>query len=331
MVMRKLGSRFTLISYNILSQTLLNEHHYLYANCNPKDLEWPSRGQRIISELLHNKADIICLQEVESEHLYSLYQPRLARHGYECLYKKKTGYKLDGCAIFYKSRLFHLLNHKGVEFNRSDLTSLLNRDNVGIIAVLKPKFSTKTEASQLVIANTHLIFNPRRSDIKLAQLKYFLSELEELSFGQNRTRRGIHHYPTIFCGDLNSVPDSEVNKLITKNLSSDHEDTQTRQRRSTSETHDNKSECSSPTKDSLASLNHSFRFRSVYPTKDRRGQPYVSTFSHCIVDYIFYTPELRLESFRELLTEDELKRIGPIPNAEFPSDHLTLEAEFSIR
>jgi len=71
-------------------------------------------------------------------------------------------------------------------------------------------------------------------------------------------------------------------------------------------------------------------FDWVYPTQNKEGTSYVSTFSNCIVDYIFYTPKLRLESYRELLTVDELREIGPIPNSEFPSDHLTLEAKFTL-
>lgn len=333
MIPRNLGSRFTLVSYNILSQTLLNDHIYLYTNCNPRDLEWPRRGQRIVSELIRNRADIICLQEVEKDHLYSLYRPRLAKYGYECLYKKKTGYKIDGCAIFYKTRLFQLLDHKGVEFNRTDLTSILNRDNVGIIAVFKPMFDCKLESSQLVIANTHLIFNPRRSDIKLAQLKYFLTELEKLSLDHNSpTQRGISHHPTILCGDLNSVPDSDVTKFITKNL--DQTNVSVGESRSR-EYRESKIEEDSPrlrrTRGCLEDLDHSLKFKSVYPSKNRRGELFVSNFSHCIVDYIFYNPRLRLESFRELLTETELRDIGAIPNSEFPSDHLNLEAEFSIK
>lgn len=383
MVSRNLGFRFTLVSYNILSQTLLNDHHYLYSNCNPKDLEWPKRGHRIVSELLENQADIICLQEVESEHLQSLYRPKLARYGYECLYKKKTGYKIDGCAIFYKRKLFHLLNFKGIEFNRTDVTNLLNRDNVGIIAVFKPKYnnnqlinnnneSNHVNSKQLVIANTHLIFNPKRSDIKLAQLKLFLSELEEISFEHyDSDKNERHHHPTILCGDLNSVPGSEVNHFIVNRqvqvtpeiTSSSLQQTTTQPPTPQSTTnitittttlndcndsisqlpldeakdYDN-SEETTDNDVTLASMNrylektkHSFKFKSVYPTQNRRGQPYVSTFSSCIVDYIFYTPNLRLESYRELLTEEELKNIGPLPNSEFPSDHLTLEAKFTLR
>lgn len=340
MVSRNLGFRFTLVSYNILSQTLLNDHGYLYTSCNPKDLEWPKRGHRILSELLHKQADIICLQEVESEHLQSLYRPKLARCGYQCLYKKKTGYKIDGCAIFFKSKLFQLMSYKGIEFNRTDMANLLNRDNVGIIAVLKPKFSCETDNSRLVIANTHLIFNPKRSDIKLAQLKLFLSELDEISFEHYDTINDERcHYPTILCGDLNSVPESDVNRYIVKNQTSferqdkvDKESDISPAKPQENQEEKQIEETGREEEDNnLSRLSHTFRFKSVYPVKNRAGQPYVSTFSNHIVDYIFYTPRIYLESYRELLTEDELRELGPIPNSEFPSDHLTLEAQFRLK
>lgn len=340
MVSRNLGFRFSLVSYNILSQTLLHDHGYLYTSCNPKDLEWPRRGHRILSALIRKHADIICLQEVENEHLQSLYQPKLARYGYQCLYKKKTGYKIDGCAIFFKSKLFHLLDHKGIEFNRTDMTNLLNRDNVGIIAVLKPKSSYESE-SRLVIANTHLIFNPKRCDIKLAQLKLFLSELEEISLGQHDTVENERcHYPTILCGDLNSVPESDVNRFIIKNPTTlnesedeekcEHPEPQAIKgnpddgSNSEEQKYDEKDDC-------LSNLSHTFQFKSVYPVRNRAGESYVSTSYGQIVDYIFYTPNIKLDSYTELLTEEQLREIGPLPNSEFPSDHLTLEAEFRLR
>lgn len=396
MVSRNLRFRFTLVSYNILSQSLLTDHNYLYTSCNPKDLEWPRRGHRIVSELLHNQADIICLQEVESEHLRTLYRPKLARYGYECLYKKKTGYKIDGCAIFYKSKLFHLSQYKGIEFNRTDVANLLSRDNVGIIAVLKPRLQTKSKSSHLVIANTHLIFNPKRCDIKLAQLKFFLSEIERMSLeSYDEIKNERCHYPTILCGDLNSTPDSDVSRFVLKNSVCSHDlascnhgidatammmsqqgldenprrrDSLPRQTCSSNdasecldddEANDNErghgratldrtsdsSEignasqddedgfpcCKIRTNENLNEFSHSLQFESVYPTVNKDGQSYVSTFSSCIVDYIFFTPKLRLNSYRELLTEEELRQVGPLPNEEFPSDHLNLEARFTLK
>lgn len=408
MVSRNLRFQFTLASYNILSQTLLNEHLHLYRNCNPADLEWPRRGQRILTELLDNQADIICLQEVDSEHLQSLYRPRLARHGYECLYKKKTGYKLDGCAIFYKSQMFNLLNHKGVEFNRTDITHLLNRDNVGLIALLEPRDLKRPKASHLVIANTHLLFNPARSDVRHAQLRYFLAQLEEISFDyHDPTRNERCHLPTILCGDLNSTPNSPLSDYILGrrhpsrvylgyNDDDENDDDNSADQLGTNNDHAHqtrptaditRSESNSKpknaasagvrledldlfsseteatdngeaqSKDARQSSNgsgrppstragarlaggsevagqyqHSFKFKSAYPSQKPNGQLYVSTFKSDIVDHIFYThTKLRLESYRELLTREQLASIGPLPNSEFPSDHLSLEAKFTLK
>lgn len=357
MVSRNLGFRFTLISYNTLSQTLLRDHQYLYAKCDPKDLEWPRRGHRIISEILNNQADIICLQEVDSEHLQSLYRPKLDRRGYECLYKKRTGFKVDGCAIFFKRALFQLLNYKGVEFNRTDVTNILNRDNVGIIAVLRPKVRAQSESSQLVIANTHLLYNPARIDIRLAQLKLFLTELDQLSFERydSRVDKRCHH-PTILCGDLNSVPESDIYKFITEQSitvqrkledierdrvaarSSETQQSPTDTERQI-ENEDNATNSSlkqtedhqSTTTDLfIDQLSHPFQFESVYPSQNEGGQSYVSSTPDRFVDYIFYTPKLRLESYRELLTKQEMTDIVPLPNSNFPSDHLTLEARFTM-
>lgn len=341
MVSRNLGFRFTLVSYNILSHSLLHDHGHLYTKCNPKDLEWPRRGHRIVSELLDNKADIICLQEVEQKHLQSLYQPKLAQYGYDCLYKKKTGYKIDGCAIFYRTNLFDLLHHKGVEFRRTDLTNILNRDNVGIIAVLKPKLSETTlDLPRIVIANTHLIFNPARCDIRLAQLKLFLSELDTISaIPEPDTRVDFSHYPTILCGDFNSEPNSDVVKFILKDESSpqSHLSRRTVQNIVTDIVNDDDSghpdsnDQAISSEDCTNDSSHPFNFKTVYPTHNKSGSPYASTFSGCVVDHIFYTTRLTLESYLELLTEKELNDMNPLPNSEHPSDHIPLEARFLLR
>lgn len=64
-------------------------------------LDWETRFSRIISEISFLKSQIVCLQEVETEHFSSHFVPALARLGYKGIYKKRTNDKKDGCAIFY--------------------------------------------------------------------------------------------------------------------------------------------------------------------------------------------------------------------------------------
>lgn len=322
MIANRVGLRFTIVTYNILSQSLLNRYRHLYSRCDSSNLEWPGRGQRILRELLGDRADIICLQEVERDHLRYLFRPKLDSKGYDCLYKQKTNDRIDGCAIFYKRSRFQLTDFREVEFHRRDLSRLLVRDNVGLIAVLKPR-DADMDDSRIVIANTHLYFNPKSCQIRLTQLRYFLSELEKMSH-ENRgdTRKRSQHYPTILCGDLNSRPGSKLLGYISPKLR-DHE-----QYKDDYLCEESDGGCVDDS--SLTNYNHPFNFSPVYHPHDDDGRRLVSTFDGTMVDHIFYTPELHLVSYKNLLTDRQLSDVGPIPNNQFPSDHISLVATFSL-
>ncbi|KAF3850273.1 hypothetical protein F7725_019992 [Dissostichus mawsoni] len=148
---------FSVMSYNILSQQLLQDNAYLYRHCPP------AKSRRIIMRSRSN---------------------RLYRHwvGYQCEFKKRTGSKPDGCAVIFKSSRLSLLSSNPVEyFQRGD--ALLDRDNVGLVLLLRPKDArSQSDASSFIcVANTHLLYNPRRGDIKLAQLAILLAEINRLS------------------------------------------------------------------------------------------------------------------------------------------------------
>lgn len=89
---------------------------------------------------------------------------------------------------------------------------LLDRDNVGIIVLLK---SVDEPQRNLCVATTHLLFNPRRGDIKLAQLGVFLAEIDQVS--HYRLEDGTFaRCPVVLCGDMNSVPQSPLSEFIQK-------------------------------------------------------------------------------------------------------------------
>ena len=60
----------------------------------------------------------------------------LSDEGFTGLFKRRTGTKTDGCAIFYHESKLKLLEWKALEYQRK--TKALNRDNVAILA----KFAT---------------------------------------------------------------------------------------------------------------------------------------------------------------------------------------------
>lgn len=131
--------------------------------------------------------------------------------GYQCEYKKRTGSKPDGCAIVFKSSRLSLLSSNPVEFLRPG-DALLDRDNVGLVLLLQPNgvASSLSRSSSICVANTHLLYNPRRGDVKLAQLAILLAEISRMS----RLPNGAIS-PVVLCGDLNSTPLSPLYRFLT--------------------------------------------------------------------------------------------------------------------
>lgn len=94
------------------------------------------------------------------------------------LYVARGEDKPDGCAILYKTSMFRVAGFSPVYFLRPEIP-LLNRPNVGMVLKLELR---NHPGNYMVIANTHLLYNPRRVDIKLCQLIMLLAETERLAF-----------------------------------------------------------------------------------------------------------------------------------------------------
>lgn len=98
--------------------------------------------------------------------------------GYQGIYKKRTGIRVDGCAIYYKLNTINLVEYTEVEFFQP-LVELLNRDNVGLVAKFSPRMHPHRD---FVVATTHLLYNPRRDDVRMAQIQLLLAEIDRLCF-----------------------------------------------------------------------------------------------------------------------------------------------------
>ncbi|XP_070157664.1 protein angel [Polyergus mexicanus] len=199
-----------LLSFNILAQNLLEDHSYLYQDHNKKALNWKIRKTLVIQEIREADANVICLQEMQEDHLLDFVIP-FKQLGYEYLYKKRTNDKKDGLLLLYRSNQFVLLDYAKVELYQTDI-ELLNRDNVGIIAKLSLRDSPET---QVVVATTHLLYNPRRNDVRLAQTQLLLAEIERIAFVEN-TMMGPKYLPIILTGDFNLEPFTGVYKFLTE-------------------------------------------------------------------------------------------------------------------
>ena len=95
--------------YNVLCERYATRAMYGY--CPQWALNWEFRKKGIIDEIRHYAADIITLQEVETDQFYNFFNVELSRDGYEGVFSPKSRAHLmmenerkrvDGCAIFYK-------------------------------------------------------------------------------------------------------------------------------------------------------------------------------------------------------------------------------------
>ncbi|OIW03077.1 hypothetical protein TanjilG_19357 [Lupinus angustifolius] len=200
--------RFKVLSYNILADYLAWDHRRtLYFHIPQHMLDWQWRKRSILFELGWWSADIMCFQEVDRFHDLA---EELKLKGYTGIWKMRTGNPVDGCAIFWQISRFKLLYEESVEFNKLGL-----RDNVAQICVLEfinqngSVPSSLTGYSKIVVCNIHVLYNPKRGEIKLGQVRVLLNRANAVSKLWNNA-------PVVICGDFNCTPKSPLYNFISE-------------------------------------------------------------------------------------------------------------------
>ncbi|CAL0323131.1 unnamed protein product [Lupinus luteus] len=200
--------RFKVLSYNILADYLAWDHRRaLYFHIPQHMLDWQWRKRSILFELGWWSADIMCFQEVDRFHDLA---EELKLKGYTGIWKMRTGNPVDGCAIFWQISRFKLLYEESIEFNKLGL-----RDNVAQICVLEfinqngSVPSSVTGYSKIVVCNIHVLYNPKRGEIKLGQVRVLLERANAVSKLWNNA-------PVVICGDFNCTPKSPLYNFISE-------------------------------------------------------------------------------------------------------------------
>ncbi|XP_076909917.1 carbon catabolite repressor protein 4 homolog 1-like [Bidens hawaiensis] len=342
---------FSVLSYNVLCDAYATSD--LYGYCPSWALSWPYRRQNLLREIVGYLADIVCLQEVQSDHFEEFFAPELDKHGYQALFKRRTAEVqngnnqiIDGCATFFRRDRFSHVKKYEVEFNKAaqSLTdalvpnaqkkTALNRlvkDNVALIVVLEAKFGNQGvdplgKRQLICVANTHVNVPNELKDVKLWQVHTLLKGLEKIAASAD--------IPMLVCGDFNSVPGSAPHALLAMGtVDPMHPDLAVDPlgilRPDTKLTH------TLP----LVSAYSSFA-RIGYEQQKKRVDPNTNEplFTNCTrdfigtLDYIFYSADsLSVESLLELLDEDSLRKDTALPSPEWSSDHIALLAEFRCK
>src|SRR5450432_3637567 len=108
--------RIKVFSYNTLADKLCTVQQYGYTPTSA--LAWDYRKELILQEIQAAEADVICLQEVDTDSFKEFFSMKLAYNDYKGVFWPKSRARtmtekdakvVDGCATFYKGSKYILL------------------------------------------------------------------------------------------------------------------------------------------------------------------------------------------------------------------------------
>jgi len=316
-------------------------------------LAWDYRKELILTEIMNYDADILCLQEVDMAQYEDYFLTHLSAQEYEGVYSPKTKAHtmeesqrrlVDGCAIFYKSSKYqlvetHVVDFRRVAMQRADFKKtddmfnrVLQRDDIGVVALLE----SKETGTRFIVSNTHVFWDPNFRDVKLVQTALLVEEVEKFAarfarypprlpstLEDGTTSRPPPIYsdgskiPTVMCGDYNSGYESGIFEfMVNGTVPPNHEDFMNHKYGNyTSE-----------------GLRHRIGMKNAYGTADELPLTnYTSNFRGSI-DHIFYSNNnLTVTSLLGEVDKGYLSKVVGFPNAHFPSDHICILAQFRVK
>lgn len=324
------GYRFRLVSYNILAQVYVKSA--IFPHSPSASLKWKARSKAVLTELKSFNADVMCIQELDEYETF--YKKNMESSGYSSIYLQRSGDKRDGCGIFYKPKSVELIQKEVIHYNDlvetygpndiinsapsnnsspteessgkednrkcgdpNDPRVRLKRDCVGLLAAFK--LSDPCDHI-LIVANTHIYWDPEWIDVKLAQAKYLLLKVAEF---ENIISSKFTCKPSvIIAGDFNSTPGDKVYNYL---LSASSESTD----------------------------EPPIKLCSLYAANG--GEP---EFTNCTpgftgtLDYIFLSDgsAIKPTSLLRVPRGGSADVEGGLPNFHHPSDHLPIGADFRV-
>ncbi|KAM7532716.1 hypothetical protein Aperf_G00000130319 [Anoplocephala perfoliata] len=254
---KKSPNEFRLICYNLLAGMYSRREtarKIFFPHCPPPYLDCNYRYPLIHRELIAYQADILCLQEVDATHFHQRLCHLLREAGdYEGCFLSKVSiraspemetltdvqsidrnvFKGEGIAIFYRRSRFRLIKeikldsliihaetstdpwfmdiaskyHRLAESKEVDLYLCMRARAHGALICL---FECANTGRRFLCANTHLYFEPKAVCLRNLQClilrKYLLKLAEELADGEP--------LPIVLAADLNTTPDSQPYQLL---------------------------------------------------------------------------------------------------------------------
>lgn len=212
----------------------------------------------------------------------------------------------------------HLLEYSQKALQRTDFKNcddiynrVMTKDNIAVMTMLE----NKETMARVLIANSHIHWDPSFADVKLVQVGMLMDEVEKFaskhlsppsSSPDGPTYASISKLPTIIAGDFNSTPESGVYEFLSKGVvKQDHDDFGDHL-------------YGDYTTDGLS---HQLSLKSAYGhIGELPFTNYIPTFKG-VLDYIWYsTNTLDVLSLLGPIDKDYLSKVVGFPNAHFPSE-----------
>ncbi|KAG0162663.1 Glucose-repressible alcohol dehydrogenase transcriptional effector [Apophysomyces sp. BC1015] len=334
--------KFTVLCYNTLCQKYTTTQAYGYTASWA--LTWEYRKELLISDIINYNADIICLQEVEMNRYDDLFCDELKRRGdYDGVFYPKSRAKtmseterraVDGCATFYKASKFNVIEHSLLEYNQKALqrpdfkktediyNRVMTKDNIAVMTVLE----NKETLARVLVANSHIHWDPSFADVKLVQVGMLMDELDKFAsrhlYPPASSPNGAKYsstskLPTVVCGDFNSIPDSGVYEFLSRgSIKQDHDDFGDHIYGAYT----------------TEGLSHKLSLKSTYGHIGELPFTNYTPGFKGVLDYIWYTNNtVDVLSLLGQIDNEYLSKVVGFPNAHFPSDHIPLVVELRFR
>mmetsp|Transcript_12787 Transcript_12787/g.14903 ORF Transcript_12787/g.14903 Transcript_12787/m.14903 type:complete len:305 (+) Transcript_12787:432-1346(+) len=303
----------------------------------------------MLKELLSYKPDIICLQEVSSRVFSEDLKPFLSSKGFNGFYTQglntrhgiaqATFVRIEGIEVLqYEHK--HLKNHflsptKGSQEFRNKISQVSQ-------SVQLLRFSVRGSNAECILANVHLFYDPSFSDVKVYQALIVCQLTEQFANGCKNI---------LMAGDFNSLPSCDYDGVPLAQANRGWGDPRDEQsgvyriisKGSLERHHPHhpdsfKNRQPLPNVSSHATsfgplLNPLGSFRNVYHEFYKRSENFyalVTTKTDSfagLIDHIFFQGSITLQAVVAGVASAD---IDLIPNEYFPSDHISIGAEFSI-
>jgi len=245
-------------------------------------------------------------------------EPNFTKKNYEARYVKRPGGMDDGSAIFYNKEKLKLLISHPISYNETvtikNPTSISERmrclkNNVALFALFETIQPETTKKSQFVVANTHLYWDPKLSDVKLRQSHSLLEELQKFLEKNSQLKLDT---PTLICGDFNCLPESGMYELYSNGtVSGKHPDMLQY--------------------NFEGNFNHKFKLKSAFVDEKEPITNYTIDFKGTL-DYIWYSREsFSVESLLSPFTKEDFSEHTAIPSPKWSSDHTAIAANFCFK